>query len=473
MSRSNGDTWERLGALVRDLMERKQVPGVAVGVLHRGEVSVAGFGVTSIEQPLPVTDDTLFQIGSITKTFTGTAVMRLVEAGKIELDATVCTYLPGFCVADKEASARATVRHLLTHTGGWAGDFFHATGAGDDALARYVADMAELPQLAPLNTIWSYNNAGFSVAGRIIEVVTGKSYELALRELVLEPLGLERTFFDAGEVLTHRFAVGHNEGEAGPEVARPWTLERSAYPAGGIACHVGELLRYARFHLGDGEGEEGTRLLSADSLAAMQNPQVTVWDKASWGLTWGLEEIAAPSAGDSEEGSGSVRQVQHGGGTNGQVSLLALVPGCDFAISILTNADRGGQITREVRRWAFQEYLGLEVPEPGAIESAREELVQYVGRYEGYFDDLELGLLAGKLVGQMTYKRSFPNEETPPSPTPPPASVARCEEDRLLVTDGPAKDTLGDVIRKPDGSIGWLRFGGRLHARKAPKEEGG
>ena len=466
MSTSDGDTWERLGALVRDLMDRKQVPGVAVGVLHGGEVSVAGFGVTSIEHPLPVTGDTLFQIGSITKTFTGTAIMRLVESGKIDLDATVRTYLPEFRVADKDASARATVRHLLAHTGGWAGDFFHGTGAGDDALARYVVDMAELPQLAPLDTIWSYNNAGFSVAGRIIEVVTGSSYETALRELVLGPLGLERTFFDAGEVLTHRFVVGHDVGEAGPEVARPWPLDRSAYPAGGITCDVGDLLRYARFHLGDGEGEGGTRLLTAGSLAAMRSPQVTVWGKATWGLAWGLQEIAGSSAGKSEHDNGGVRQVQHSGGTNGQVSLLALVPDRDFAIAILTNADRGGQVTQEVRRWALQEYLGLEVPEPRAVESAQEALAQYVGRYEGYFDDVELGLLGGRLVGQVTYKRSFPNEASPLLPAPPPASVALCEEDRLLVLDGPAKDTLGDVIRKPDGSIGWLRFGGRLHVRK-------
>ena len=94
---------------------------------------------------------------------------------------------------DPEVTTRLTMRHLLTHTGGWDGDFFPDTGAGDDALARYVKLMADLPQRTPLGTILSYNNAGFSVAGRVIEVVTGKTFEAALNELVLEPLGLNRS----------------------------------------------------------------------------------------------------------------------------------------------------------------------------------------------------------------------------------------------------------------------------------------
>ena len=105
-------------------MEETQTPGVAVGLLHEGEEHVAGFGVTSLENPLEVTPDTLFQIGSITKTFTGTAAMRLVERGELDLDAPVRTYLPGLKLSDEDVAARVTMRHLLTHTGGWIGDYF-------------------------------------------------------------------------------------------------------------------------------------------------------------------------------------------------------------------------------------------------------------------------------------------------------------------------------------------------------------
>jgi CubicO group peptidase (beta-lactamase class C family) len=480
MAESLESKWTRLGEFVTRVMEAKGVPGVAVGVYHGGEIATGGWGVTSVDNALPVTDQTLFQIGSITKTFVGTAMMRLVEAGKVDLDAPVRTYLPDFCVSDEAASAGATVRHLLIHTGGWAGDYFHDTGAGDDALARYVADMAELPQVTPLGEWWSYNNAAFSVAGRVIEVVSDKTLEATLSELVLEPLGLTHTFLDPGEVMTHRFAVGHNVEEGGSaQVARPWPLVRSGYAAGGLVCHVHDLLRYARFHLGDGvpEGigvaedvavsedvapeedttgpEKGTRLLSEESLAQMTTPQVTVWGNDAWGLSWALSQV------------GGLLEISHGGGTNGQISLLGLIPERDFAFAVLTNAGLGGFLTREVRRWLLKEYLDLEVSEPQPIESSPEELAQYAGLYQGYFTDLELGMLGGRLAGQVTYKRGFPSEKEPPPPPPPPFSLARCEEDRLLVLDTRFKDATGDVLRRPEGSIGWLRISGRLHARQS------
>src|SRR4051794_32398498 len=208
-------------------------PGVAIGMLHEGEEHVCGYGVTSVENPLPVDGDTLFQIGSITKTFTGTAAMILVERGLLDLDAPLRTYLPELKLADEDVAARVTMRHLLTHTGGWVGDYFDDLGMGDDALARMVERLVRLPQETPLGEMWAYNNAGFYIAGRVIEVVTDQPFERALHELVLQPLGLERSFFFADDVLTHRFAAGHDrEGN----VARPWAIGRAAAAAGGIVC---------------------------------------------------------------------------------------------------------------------------------------------------------------------------------------------------------------------------------------------
>ena len=190
-----GAAFDRVCEAVNAALEETQTPGVAVGLLHAGEEDAAGFGVTSLENPLDVTPDTLFQIGSITKTFTGTAAMRLVERGELDLDAPVRTYLPELKLSDEDVAARVTTRHLLTHTGGWIGDHFDDLGSGDDALARICASMSSLPQLTPLGEVWSYNNAGFYLAGRVIEVLSGKPYEEAMQELVLEPLGLEQTFF--------------------------------------------------------------------------------------------------------------------------------------------------------------------------------------------------------------------------------------------------------------------------------------
>lgn len=446
---------DRLGEFVVKVMKETGVPGAVVGILHRGQTVTAGFGVTHVDHPLPVTDETLFQIGSITKTFTGTAIMRLVEMDKLDLDAPVRAYVPDFKVSDETAASRATVRHLLTHMGGWEGDVFDDTGVGEDALARFVASMAGLEQLVPLGTVWSYSNAGFSLAGYLIQVVTGKSYQAALKELVLEPLGLVSSYFNPGDVMIHRFAVGHNVTQQGVQVARPWPVPCAVYPAGGITCHVKDLLRYARFHLGDGSTIHETRLLSPDSMAHMHSPQVTVWGSEAWGLAWAVDEIDG------------TRQLSHGGGTAGQASLLVLIPEHDFAIAILTNANLGGFVTRAVSRWALKEYLGLDTPQPTPVETPADTLAAYVGRYVRPYADIELSIQDGKLMAQMTPKVGFPTKDSPPLPTPPPMSLGLCEPDRLLVLDGPYKDARVDIIRKPDGSIGWLRASGRVHVCEA------
>ncbi len=452
MNDNYNTTFDQLGEFVADVMAAKRVPGVAVGILYKGETYTAGFGVTNVEHPLPVTGDTLFQIGSITKTFTGTAMMRLVEMGKLDLDATVRAYVPDFKLGDEKAASQATIRHILTHTGGWVGDYFDDTGAGDDASAKYVANMADLEQLAPLGTVYSYNNSGFCLAGHIIEQITGQSYQAALKELIFEPLGLENCYFDPGDVITHCFAVGHQVQAQKAQVARPWPLPRAVYPAGGITCHVKDLLRYARFHLGDGTAQDETRLLESGSISQMQSPHVTIRRNEFWGLSWSIEDV------------NGTRTISHGGGTVGQVSQLTLVPEHDFAIVIFSNADEGVSLTQDASRWALKQYLELETTDPTPIESSVEELAPYVGRYARPFVEAELGILGGKLVGQLTYKQGFPIKDSPPPPAPPPMSLALYKPDHLLVLDGAYKDMRADIVRKADGSIGWLRMG-RIHKK--------
>jgi CubicO group peptidase (beta-lactamase class C family) len=162
-------------------MQRLPIPGLAVGVWHAGIEQVAGFGVTSVEHPLPVTPGTLFQVGSISKTFTATALMMLRDAGKVDLDTPIRAYLPDFRLSDESVAGRVTIKHLLTHTGGWLGDYFNDFGFGDDAQAKMLSEIAKLPQFTPLGEVWSYCNTGFNIAGRLIEVVTAQSYEAAIR----------------------------------------------------------------------------------------------------------------------------------------------------------------------------------------------------------------------------------------------------------------------------------------------------
>jgi len=446
-----------LSEFVTEATKGSGAPGAVVGILHNGETVIASYGVTSVENPLPVTDETLFQIGSITKTFTATAIMRLVEMGKLDLETTVRTYVPDFQVQDEKAASQATIRHLLTHTGGWEGDFYDDTGAGDDALENYVVNMAELEQLAPTGEVYSYCNSGFCLAGLVIERVTNKSYQVVLKELILEPLAMTSSYLEPGDVMTHRYAVGHHVTEEGAKVACPWPVPRFSWPAGGITCHVKDLLHFARFHLTDGSMDAETRLLSTESMAQMKSPQVTIWKDEAVGLSWHMR---------NEEGAYAA---WHSGGTNGQVSFLSLTPKHHFAIAILTNADRGGAIIKETRRWALRECLGKEIQEPKPIESSEEELAQYVGRYRRPSCDIELGMAGGRLIGQVTPKKgSTPTKDSPPGPAWPPFPFILCEKDRFML---PAARfggiPTGDIVRKSDGSIGWLRAGGRIHVREA------
>ena len=405
---------------------------------------------------MPVDPDTLFQIGSTTKTYTGMAAMRLVEQGKLDLDAPVRTYLPDLRLADEAVAAGVTLRHLLQHTAGWAGDYFEDTGAGDDALAQMLGRMAELEQLTPLGETWSYNNAGFYLAGRVIEAVTGQTYEAAVKELVLDPLGMTMSFFFPHEVLTHRFAVGHTVEEDVPKVVRRWALHRAVNPAGGITSTVKDQLVYARFHLGDGTTPGGARLLSPETMALMQSPLVPAGSLfGATGITWLVRDI------------GGVRTVRHGGTTNGQLSAFVLVPARGFALTVLTNANRGGELHGNVVKWALEHYLGLADPAPEPLALSAEDLAGYAGRYTTITSELALTVGDDGLVLQATPKAGILDKDAPAPPAPPPTRLALLAEECVVALDPPYKHVRGEFLRGLDGEIAWLRFGGRIAKREA------
>ncbi len=448
------DLFAQLGKLVQEEMARLDVPGVAVGIIDGDQEQIATFGVTNIEHPLPITADTLFQIGSTTKTFTATIIMRLVEAGKLDLDTPVRTYLPGLRLADQDVANRVTLRHLLSHSGGWSGDFFLDTGTGRDAIRRAVARMHSLPQITPLDSVWHYNNAGFYIAGRVIEVVTHKSYEQAAREMVLEPLGMKMTFFTAEEVITYRVATGHNNPDVGgkhpAKIALPWGLPRNTDPVGRIISTVRDQIRYARFHLGDGTAEDGTRLLSAESMSLMRTPRIEAANGEQFGLGWFLRDM-----------NGTL-QMRHGGATNGQMSAFVLVPSRHWAVTVLTNADLGRALHSKVTEWALEHYIGYRPPADEPIESTPEDLEPYVGRYADVMVDLDVYLEGDKLFIQPEVKQGLPGQEMPPPE--PAAALARYAADKLVVLNGPMSGAHMEFIREGK-KIVWLRAGGRLYGR--------
>lgn len=443
-------TFKKIAQKIVAEMKRLQVPGVAIGIWHKGQEVAEGFGVTSVEHPLPVTPDTLFQTGSISKTFTGTLLMQLVEQGKVDLDAPVRKYLKDFKLHNKEVTQKVTVRHLLTHMGGWVGDYFNDFGNGDDALDKMVRDLARLPQVQPLGTIWSYNNTGFNVASRLIEVVTKKPYEQAIQERLFDPLGLEMSFFYPSDLLfTHRFVVGHQKVKDQVQVARPWAIGRAGNGVGGVVSTVRDLLKYARFHMSNGK----KNIISGKSLRAMRAPQVDAGARGWMGITWFIRKV------------GDLTVYGHGGATNGQQAYFCFLPDQDFALAILTNSDDGGIVTAGAFHAAMELYFHAKVKLPKPVRTPAEELKKYIGRYRIGIECFDLKVKGGHLMYHHIPLGGFPTPDTPPGPALPPMRFSFYEPDKVIGLDEPYKDAIGEFLRDEKGNLKFFRIGARAHKK--------
>ena len=452
--------FETVAQLITAKMREYHVPGVAMGVFRDGQMTTRGFGVTGVEDPQPLTADTIFPLASISKTVTATTMMRLVEQGRVDLRAPVRRYLPDFRVQDEAASRDVTIWHLLTHTSGWEGQL-SAVERGDETLAHFVAGLSANVQLAPPGSAWSYNNAGFGVAGRVIEVVTGSTFGDAVADVVFKPLGLSRAFTRVGDIVTHRFALGHRVGADGsPTIVRPFTLG-STLPAGGVAMSMNDLMTYARFHLSDGTSAGGARVLTPATLEQMRTPQLRkqAYDD-DMGIGWHLRTV------------GDVRTAAHGGTFAGHILLLELVPETHFAIAILTNAGNGWRLIQDVERAALKAYQGATFRMNQAIShrglnetlpsvtplAAQPGVTPYVGRYVRPMNAVVARVEGGRLVVQVHPNNGAPDAEMP---------VAFYGPDRAVVTSGPEKDASIEFIRGADGSVQWVRVTGRIARREA------
>lgn len=436
-----------LNAVVARAMERYVIPGVAVGLVDRDGPRTYAFGITNVDHPLPIDAATVFEIASITKTMTATVAARLAAEGTLDLDAPVTRYLPGFRVADGAVGAAVTVRDLFTHTAGWFGEYLSPTGFGDDAIAKGVTAMATLEQVAPLG-VFSYNNVSLIAAGRVIEVVTGRGYREAVRELLFAPLGMERSAFDPADVLYERLAAGHTVRDGKAVRVRARFRESSAGdPVGGVRSTVDDLLRYAAFHLGDGTGPGGERLMPAATLAAMREPRVATGPAGHVGLAWFLEE------------RGGVRIAGHGGATIAHMSQLELIPEKGAAFVILTNGANGTRLIGEVAEWLLTGWLGLPArPAPTPLDP-QPDLARYAGRYWAPLSDIELVPEDGALVLRLTWKGSVAER-----PVPPPVRLAFTGPDAVVALGGTPPPT-ADFLRDADGNVAYFRWGSRARRK--------
>ncbi|NYJ04136.1 serine hydrolase domain-containing protein [Petropleomorpha daqingensis] len=343
---------ERLPGLIAE----HDVPAAAVAVCAGGDVVEAAAGVLSRATGVEATTDSVFQIGSITKVWTATLVLQLADEGLVDLDAPVRKYLPDLRLADEDAAAALTVRQLLSHTAGFEGDIFTDTGRGDDALEKYVATLGDVQQLFPPGELFSYNNAGYCVLGRLVEVLRERPYDDCLREHLFGPLGLATASPSPYEAILHRVAVGHlqPDPDAGQVPAPVWAMARSNAPAGSmLAMSAHDLLAFARLHLDGGRAPDGTQVLASGSVAAMQQRQVRLPDLRILGDAWGL-------GWELYEGLGTA-VVGHGGNTIGQASFLYVLPEKGVAVVLLTNGGNPYGLSDAVIGHALRELAGVEL----------------------------------------------------------------------------------------------------------------
>ncbi|MDE3724916.1 serine hydrolase [Nocardiopsis sp. N85] len=376
-------------ARLSDLARRHGVPGAQLGVLRPtpdggGETIAVAHGVLDAGTGHPVGTRSAFQIGSITKVWTATVIMGLVEEGLLTVDTPVAEILPEAVPSEAATTAGVTVRHLLAHTSGIDGDLFTDTGRGDDAIERYVAALPEAARVHPLGATFSYCNSGFVLLGRIIERLTGLVWDEAMRERLFVPLGLERTGTLPEDALLHDAAIGHVTGLPEPVRAARWGLPRSVGPAGGVTADVGDVLRFAAVHLRGGVTADGTRILEEDTVRAMTEFQVKVPDPHTLGDSWGLGWIRHDWHGH--------RLIGHDGNTFGQSAFLRLLPEIGTAVVLLTNGGRARDLYRDLYGEVFDTLAGVRIQEalaPPAVP-VDVDITPHLGVYENAAERLEV-----------------------------------------------------------------------------------
>ncbi|MEV4290509.1 serine hydrolase domain-containing protein [Nonomuraea bangladeshensis] len=367
----------RMRARVSELLAEHRIPGATLAILRDGQITDFAAGVKDVSTGEPATTGTVYQCGSVSKTWTALAFMRLVDEGKVALDEPVRTYLPGFRVADPDVSARVTARHLLNHTSGIE-ESYGDPGEDDDVYERMVANIAGARQVHPLGHTHGYSAAlGYAILARVMEVADGRRWDDIMRERLFGPLGLTSTSTRREHVDERLAATGHlvRSLEEGPVLSPLGHLPRAFGPGGNVNTTARDLLTLAYVFLNEGTAPDGARIVSPGIIREMTHSRVPVPDPYMFGPEWALGLVVCDWHGQTV--------YAHDGSAISQSARLRILPEPGIAVAMLTNAGPRDGFYRQV----FNEILaGLgavtipDLPEPDPA------LVLDPSRYEGVYE---------------------------------------------------------------------------------------
>lgn len=278
-----------LDGYLQTILERSRIAGMSVAVTDGEKVVYqGGFGVESAERPyLRSTPGTLYKIASVSKVFNAVNVMCLLDQGLLELDTPVKAYIPELTLPRPGAAETVTLRHLLTHTAGLT-DAIYPDGPRDERdLGRRVGELFPNIEMfsMPGDGVFRYSNYGFVLAAYLAERVTGRRFTDLVKENVILPLGMERTFYDIGEWCTYPFSLPHKEGPDGSlRVIHKITSEGTRFGSGEIFSNVTDLCRMMRMFLRGGVADSGRRVVSEKNMREMLSRQVDRKDGGWHGL---------------------------------------------------------------------------------------------------------------------------------------------------------------------------------------------
>jgi CubicO group peptidase (beta-lactamase class C family) len=324
-----------IDAYVIAQMRSMRIPGLALGIVKDNQVIyLRGYGVAD-PTGRPVTPQTPFIVGSITKSFTALALMQLVEQGKVELDTPVQRYIPWFRLADPDSSARLSLRHLLYHTGGISRYIGREllVGQGDASLEQKVRELSRVQLLYPVGEVFQYSNANYLVLGLVVQIVSGQPYGEYVREHILQPLQMHHSFVSEADAQQDGMATGYRWWFGLPCPADVPYLS-VVLPAGFLLASAEDMAHYLIAHLNGGQYGE-TSILSPAGTAELHRPGAAIGSTdACYGMGWVTESI-----------NGLV-MLTHPGDTANFHADMIMLPESQWGIIVLTNVNNAlvGQV---------------------------------------------------------------------------------------------------------------------------------